>query len=246
MYSTSLCIYLYVSELRAIGLIIAVFVGACSPQSKPTAEIVSHGDMELQFLGVGDSAFSPCRSVTQGKCIPPPSFLPLFSSPLSLAALLCIPPSFHLFHPSACFIFFNSPFVPFSLCFIFHNPIQSLPFRFINRSYTLPPQCCFLLILSTISCFFSLSPSLQSESLLRTTLHCFPYLVPLYPPHSPHSQHLMLHSHPFSHMHYDKTPKECCPQINRFLSRKHATDTFSSLCHLPPQTHKKTQWADAL
>lgn len=126
-----------------------------------------------------------------------PPFLPLFSSPLSLAALLCIPPSFHLFHPSACFIFFNSPFVPFSLCFIFHNPIQSLPFRFINRSYTLPPQCCFSLILSIIASFFSLLPCTAS---LCSELHCFPCLEPLYTPLTLNT--FMLH---FSHMLYDKT-----------------------------------------
>lgn len=121
---TYLFIYLlYIGNLCAFGLIIAVFVGACSPESKPTAEIVSHDGMELQFLGVGDSAFSPCRSVTQGKCIPPPSFPPPFLSlSLSLAApaLLCIYPSFHLFtHLPVFFKSFLTPPLFFFLSVLF-------------------------------------------------------------------------------------------------------------------------------
>lgn len=116
---TYLCICLYISEQRAIGLIIAVFVGACSPQSKPTAEIVSHGDMELQFLGVGDSAFSPCRSVTQGKCIPPPSFPPPFLFPSLPGSSSLYPSIFSSFPPICLFYLFQLPLCSFFSLFYF-------------------------------------------------------------------------------------------------------------------------------
>lgn len=125
-------------------MIIAVFVGACSSHSKPTAEIVLHAGMELQFLGVGDSVFASCRSVTQGKCIPPPPFPPLFSSslrlcPLAAPALLRI--RLFIFFTHLPLLSFLLPLCFFSLCFIFHYPIQCFSFRFINRTYTLLLHC---------------------------------------------------------------------------------------------------------
>lgn len=131
----------------------AAFVGACSPRSKPTAEMVLHDVWSYTFFGWGggDSAFSPCRSVTQGKRIPPPFPFPPSGNVHLHLHFLCIHPSPH--QPGL--ICFTPPFLSFAFRFIFHSPIQSWSFRFINRSYT--PH---LLILSINSCFFSLSISL--------------------------------------------------------------------------------------
>lgn len=134
------------------------------PPSTLTAEIMSHDVTEPQFLGVWDSAFPPCRSVSQGKCVSP-SLHPSTNPPPILLLLLsfsfcCTRQSFHLCEPPVSFysvLFFHSPnvlwgikietacffhsfsaasscFLHFSLLFLPHNPA-------LSRSFCLELYC---------------------------------------------------------------------------------------------------------
>lgn len=216
----------------------------CSPSSEPTAEIVSHDVMELQFLGVGDSAFSPCRSVSQGKCIPPSPFsspFPFLSflCPLAALALQLFFVSIHLFiflHSSLCL--FDSPFCSFSLWFIFHNPIQSFSFRFINRSYTL--LLCCLSVSYSLHCFlFFLSSSATRVSAGSHTALFFLSWALRSLPHTSHSKlPRVAPPHHLSLSRYNARNSDRTLQLNAGLSQENVAAGFPLTSRSPAQTIK--------
>lgn len=105
------------------------------------------------FLKREISALSLCRSVSKGKCIPPPPFLPslpVISTHSSLFSLYLT----SFFHRLLVFSL-SSPFCSF----IFHRPIQMLCFMF--KIEAIPTPNSPPLILAIASC--PLYPSLQRD-----------------------------------------------------------------------------------
>lgn len=177
----------------------------CSPHSKSTAEIVSHDVMELQFLVVGGilPSLPVAVSVKVNVFLLPlllfllPLVLPLFLCPLAAPALQLFFVSIRLFIFCALLAVFS--FCPlllflllcsFSLCFIFHNPIQRFSFRFINRRYTLSPS----LSLSP-SASYALHRFLFFLSFPATRISAGRYLCTVFPVLSPPTPFFLHTSH---------------------------------------------------